>query len=113
GVPAVRPDCPRSWTNAGKLEWNFAADAQGNYPSKVDMHQIGGGFGGHFYFGRNRTSAMYGGKMRVNGTWRPNSPVSGYHESRVAIPDNRAWTMQAAYVINLGDGRPRHRVINQ
>jgi hypothetical protein len=114
GIPSVRPDCPRSWTNTGTFTFDFPADGVGNYPAKVDLHQIGGGFGGHFYFGRTRTAEAYGGKLRVNATWRLNgSGANGWHRIKVALPDHRAWTLQADYVINLGDGRTRHRVINQ
>jgi hypothetical protein len=113
GVPSVRPNCDRPYTNAGKLDWDFAADGNGLYPSKVDFHQIGGGYGGHFYFARTRTANAYGGKLRVGATWRLDSSVSGWHRVRVSIPDHRAWTMQADYTINLGNGQTRHRVINQ
>jgi hypothetical protein len=111
-MPSVRPNCART-SNAGTFGFEFPADASGLYPAKIDLHQIGGGYGGHFYFGHTRTTAAHGGKMRIGATWRLDAAVSGWHRLRVAIPDHRAWTMQADYVINLGDGRLRHRVINQ
>lgn len=113
GTPSVRPDCARTFSNAGSFGFEFAPDGSGNYPSKVDLHQIGGGFSGHFFFGRTRTSAMHGGKLRVNGTWRLTNPISGWYKVKVAVPDHRAFTRQADYVINLGNGVTRHRVIGQ
>lgn len=113
GTPSVRPDCARTFSNAGSFGFEFAPDGSGNYPSKVDLHQIGGGFSGHFFFGRTRTSAMHGGRLRVNGTWRLSNPISGWYKVKVAVPDHRAFTRQADYVINLGNGVTRHRVIGQ
>ncbi|HYN95586.1 MAG TPA: SGNH/GDSL hydrolase family protein, partial [Pilimelia sp.] len=112
-VPSVRAGCPRSWRNAGTFAFGFPADQHGNYPAKVDLHQIGGGFGGHFSFGRTRHVGADDGKLRIAGTWRLAEPASGWHRVRVAIPDHRAWTQQADYVLDLGDGRTRHRVISQ
>jgi hypothetical protein len=112
-VPPVRPDCPRTFSNAGALTWQFAADGSGHYPSKVDLHQIGGGFSGHFFFARTRTSTMQGGKLRISGTWQLTNAINGWYKVRVHTPDHRAFTRQADYVINLGDGRTRHRVIGQ
>jgi hypothetical protein len=47
--------CPgQNWTSQGSFTWNFAADSNGLYSSKIDFDQIGAGFGGHFWFGYAR-----------------------------------------------------------
>jgi GDSL-like Lipase/Acylhydrolase family len=112
-APSVRPNCTPTWTNAGTFTLGFAADAAGNYPSKVDFHQLGGGFNGHLWFAHTRTPAMRGGIQRVTGTWKPNAPIHGWTRIKVHVPDQAAWTRQAKYVINLGDGNSRYRVVNQ
>jgi hypothetical protein len=111
--PSIRPDCPRRWTNAGTFALTFAADSQGNYSSKVDFHQLGAGFGGHLWRAHTRTAGDLGGKMKVTATWRLSQSRTGWHKIKIALPDHGAWTRQADYVINLGNGQTRHRVVNQ
>jgi hypothetical protein len=115
GTPAVRPNCGRPWTNAGTFTFDFAQDGtSGLYPAKIDTHQIGGGFGGHFYFGHSRTSSAEGGKLRVTGTWRLNSSSDKWSRILVHLPDHGAHTQQAAYKIDTGTGSfTRTRYINQ
>jgi hypothetical protein len=103
-VPSIRPGCGHPWTNAGTFDLSFAADSSGLYPSKVDFHQIGGGFGGHFWFAHTRKSDDEGGKMKVTGTWTLNRQMTGWARVMVHMPDHGAQTQQAAYEINLGQG---------
>jgi hypothetical protein len=113
GTPSIRPNCGRPWTNAGTFGLTFAADGAGNYPSKVDFHQLGAGFGGHLWRAHTRTAGDLGGAMKVTATWRLSQSRTGWHKIKIALPDHGAWTRQADYVINLGDGQTRHRVVNQ
>jgi hypothetical protein len=51
--------CPnQNWTPQGSFTWNFAADANGHYSSKIYFDQIGAGFGGHFWFGYAQPAAQ-------------------------------------------------------
>lgn len=113
GVPAVREGCGRPWINAGQFTLNFAADADGHYSSKVDFHQIGGGFGGHMWRAHTRTAEQEGGKLALTGTWRLAQPMHGWTRIQVSVPDHGAWSQQADYHIDLGNGQTRHRVVNQ
>ena len=112
-VPSIRPDCGHPWTNAGEFTLSFAADATGQYPSKVDFHQIGGGFGGHMWRAHSRTASQEGGKLALAGTWSLSQPMYGWTRIQVSVPDHGAWTQQADYRIYLGNGQTRHRVVNQ
>ncbi|WP_132113430.1 NucA/NucB deoxyribonuclease domain-containing protein [Actinocrispum wychmicini] len=111
-APVVRAGCPRTWASQGTFSLDFASDASGHYPAKVDFHQLGAGFGGHFWFAHTRANNQQGDVLRTTGTWRP-GVLNGWTRIMVHIPDIGAWTRQADYVINLGDGRTRHRVVNQ
>lgn len=116
-VPSIRPNCARFWTNAGTFGLTFAPDRSGHYPSKVDLHQFGAGFGGHFYSGFTR-GPNYNpdgaeAKLKVTGTWRLGRALNGWARIKVFVPDTGAWTGQARYDIDLGDGRRRYRVVNQ
>lgn len=113
GTASIRPDCGRPWANAGAFTLNFAADATGHYPSKVDFHQIGGGFGGHMWRASTVQDWTEGGKLKVTGTWTLAQPINGWARIQVSVPDFSAWTRQADYTINLGNGQTRHRVVNQ
>lgn len=103
-VPVVRPSCGRPFTNQGAFTLDFGADASGNYPSKVDFHQLGAGFGGHFYYAHTRVAALRGNSMRVTGTWTLNRTLNQWARVFVHMPDHGAHTQQAQYVVNLGNG---------
>lgn len=112
GTPAIRSNCGRPWTNAGTFGLKFASDENGLYPSKVDFHQLGGGFGGHFYFGFTHKEGDQGGEMKATGTWTIN-PTKSWTRVLVHIPDHAAYTRQANYKIYLpGETSPsKHRAI--
>ncbi|WP_052745007.1 GDSL-type esterase/lipase family protein [Micromonospora sp. HK10] len=113
-VPPIRPGCDKSgWANGGTFTLDFGADAAGNYPSKVDFHQLGGGFGSHFWFAYTHLPGDRADSMKVTATWRPYTAMNGWTRIRVHIPDHGAWTQQARYVIDLGNGLRRFRVVNQ
>lgn len=108
GTPSIRPNCPRTWTNAGSFSLTFPADASGNYPGKVDTHQIGGGFGGHFWFTHTRTS----GPVSFTASWRLSTTRNGPMRVLVALPDHGAHTRQATYVVKTAQG-DRKRIVVQ
>ncbi|PZF98794.1 hypothetical protein C1I93_07930 [Micromonospora endophytica] len=112
GTPSVRPGCGRPWTNAGTFRFSYKADSAGQYPGKIDTHQIGGGFGGHFWFTHTRTAADEGGKLEVNATWKLNASRNGPMAVYVALPDHGAHTKFAKYVIKTARG-DRTRVVRQ
>jgi hypothetical protein len=113
GTPSVRPGCGRPWTNAGTFALSFLADQSGSYPGKVDLHQIGAGFGGHMWRAHTRTAAAEGGKLKVTGTWTSSTSMIGWTRILVSVPDHGAWTRQAKYTIDLGNGQTRYRIVNQ
>jgi hypothetical protein len=79
------------------------------YPGKVDMHQIGGGFGGHFWF--THTLKQAGNEhLKVTGRWNVD-PINAWARVLVHIPDHGAHTRQARYEITLPNGAEKHRVI--
>jgi GDSL-like lipase/acylhydrolase family protein len=112
GTPIVR--CGGSYTTSstGTFSLSFEEDSAmpGTYPGKVDFHQIAGGNGGHFWFAHSRLAP---GKLNVTGTWRPSSSLTGWTRIKVFIPDHGAQTQLADYVVRLGNGETRHRVVSQ
>lgn len=96
--------CPgQNWTSQGSFTWNFAADANGNYSSKIYFDQIGAGFGGHFWFGYAQPAATPTSTV-ITGTWNPPSSVSGWTDVQVAIPSYGANTDGANYQVDPGGG---------
>jgi hypothetical protein len=112
-VPSPRPQCGHPWTGAGTFDLRFAETAVNRYPAKVDFHQIGGGFGGHFWFGHTRTANAEGGSLAVQGTWTLDRPLSQWARVLVHIPDHGAHTQQARYVVDLGNGTTKTRTLLQ
>ncbi|MFE5539412.1 GDSL-type esterase/lipase family protein [Streptomyces sp. NPDC056519] len=112
-VNSVRPGCLRSWVNQGSFGFDFAKDATGHFRSKIDLHQIGGGLGGHLWFGHTRTAADEHGEMAITGTWRLNRPLDSWARVLVHLPAHSAHTQQAVYRIDTGDGKPVERIILQ
>lgn len=118
GQPSARPDpCPSPISSSGTFGFNFADDGSGNYPSKMDLHQLGAGFNSHFFFAHTRAPEFadyfYGGKLNITGTWTLNQSLNQWARVMVHVPDHGAWTQQASYDIALGNGTVKTRSILQ
>lgn len=99
-------------STAGAFEFTFGAGPDGSYPAKVDLHQQGGGFNAHFYFAHMRDRSDLHAK--VTGTWKRGADMSGtWTRVWVHLPDYAAWTQQAAYTIDMGDGTSQTRYLPQ
>lgn len=76
----------------------------------IDFHQIGAGYGGHFYYAhiisRDRPANL------VTGTWKPPAAISGWTRVLVHMPDHGADTAQAEYTIDTGTKKYK-RTVNQ
>jgi hypothetical protein len=129
-VPSSIPaplGCGASWSNnGGTMSWNFGAAGVSptTYPSKIDFHQIGDGYSGHYWFTHTITSDQVSPtvpigttpaqpQLEVTGTWKPPSSVSGWTKIMVSIPNEGAWDPQANYQIHLGNGTTQYRIVNQ
>ena len=113
-------DCGSSGTDAGNFQFTFQPNPAatgpglGPYEAKGDLHQIGGGYSGHFWYAHTRDTAHLGGdrgRMTVNGAWTLDPDVEW---ARVFAhqPDTGAHTQQAHYVIKGVAGDDRHRYVN-
>lgn len=111
-TPSVRPGCSQPTTNQGAFALNFAADSKGLYPSKIDFHQLGAGYGGHFSFAHTRQATAEGGKMKVTGTWTLNKTLNQPARVLVHLPDHGAQTRLAQYDVTTKTG-VRSRVVRQ
>lgn len=97
----------------GTFRFTFT-DWNGTYPGKIDTHQIGGGYGGHFWFSHTRNNAsttdIDGQRLYVTGTWTLNRDLAGWTRVLVHMPDHGAHTRQAAYTIHGTDSTSPVRV---
>ena len=110
---AATRSCTRQ-PNSGSFNLQFGSDAQGRYASKIDFHQIGAGFNGHFWFAHAWRDNPETQKLKVTGTWTLNRPISGWWRVLVHVPDHGAHTQRAKYEINTGPSTQRkERVILQ
>ncbi len=111
-TPIVRTGCTHNFTNAGTFSFTFKPDSASQYPGKMDTHQLGAGFGGHFWFTHTRTAGAEGGKLEVNAAWKLNTTRNGPMRILVALPDIATQTNNARYVVKTANG-DRVRVIKQ
>ncbi|WP_308013501.1 GDSL-type esterase/lipase family protein [Streptomyces beigongshangae] len=113
-------DCGSSGTDTGSFQFTFhpnpaaTGPGLGPYEAKGDLHQIGGGHGGHFWYTHTRDTAHLGGtgaRMTIDGTWTLDRNTEW---TRVFAhqPDTGAHTQQAHYVIKGVAGGDRHRYVN-
>ncbi|MFE7511618.1 SGNH/GDSL hydrolase family protein [Streptomyces sp. NPDC057540] len=107
-------------TSAGSFSFTFADSAgtfpgsNGTYPGKIDLHQIGAGYGDHFFFTHTRKSDTDGNRLYTEGTWKLGKSLDQWVRIMVHVPDHGAHTQQAAYQIDTGSGSfTRKRVLGQ
>ncbi|WP_266925452.1 hypothetical protein [Streptomyces sp. NBC_00201] len=103
-----------NWTSRGTLKFTFGSAQQNGatvYPSKIDFHQLGAGFGGHFWFTHTRVPSFT--DSVVTGTWTPDRSLTGWARIMVHLPDHEANTGQATYHVDLGDGTVVDKTISQ
>ncbi|GLP67580.1 hypothetical protein TUSST3_42020 [Streptomyces sp. TUS-ST3] len=93
----------------GSFQFTFYPDPNatgpglGQYDAKADLHQIGGGYQGHFWYTHARDTDHLGGdggRMTILGDWKLNSAVSGSQAKvYVHIPDTGAQVTNASYQV--------------
>ena len=134
-VPTMTDGCGKSsWTNSGTFGFTFDSDIAGHYEAKGDLHQIGGGFGDHFWYAHTRDSTHLvdalndprdttdisstkdlgvSGDMAVTGRWTLGQSVNAWTRVLVHLPDTGSATQQATYSIHTGDTTTQeNRILN-
>ncbi|WP_256725262.1 hypothetical protein [Streptomyces acidiscabies] len=104
----------RNWVSRGTLTFTFGSAVQNGttvYPSKIDFHQLGAGFGGHFWLTHTRVPTFT--DSVVTGTWTPDRTLKGWARVMVHLPDHQADTPSATYRIDLGDGTVLEKTVSQ
>ncbi|MFJ5590793.1 hypothetical protein ACIQCG_13665 [Streptomyces noursei] len=120
-VVASVPNGTESWSSCGKaastgaFQFTFYPDWDKQYEAKADLHSIGGGHGGHFWYTHTRNEDHLGGdgnRLTIDGEW---TAGKAYDLAAVYayIPDTGAQTRQAKYVISGATGGPHERIVNQ
>ncbi|KOU80755.1 hypothetical protein ADK94_28275 [Streptomyces sp. XY593] len=107
-------DCGRI-SSAGSFQFGFNPGTEGRYQAKADLHQVGGGYGGHFWYTHTRDKAHFGGDggyMTINGTWTLGEKLN-WARVMVHLPDTGAQTRQATYTVQGTDSTSRQRVVLQ
>ncbi|MFI9724358.1 hypothetical protein ACIHFE_32780 [Streptomyces sp. NPDC052396] len=102
----------RVWSSRGSFSWSFPVDDEGHYEAKEDLHQIGGGFGGHYWFSHARQPNNWDNYLTTNGTWMPQLSDHVY-KIQAFIPYLSHTTKSAHYEITTKDGKVRERIVDQ
>ncbi|MHC0431130.1 SGNH/GDSL hydrolase family protein [Streptomyces sp. O3] len=114
------PAGTQTWSTCGTVQSNgtfgfqFYPGTNGEYEAKGDLHQIGGGYDGHFWYAHTRDTERlggYAGRMTVKGTWSLGQSLK-WSRVFVHLPDTGAHTQQAHYKIKGVKGGDRDRYLN-
>jgi hypothetical protein len=114
-APSVHTNttCRKNWADHGTLTWEFGADSSGNYPSKIDFHQLDTGFGGHMWFANTWQDTVANIKHSVTGTWTLDQQINGWARVLVYVPDHAAMDPQAVYEIHNSDSSSPNRSLDE
>ncbi|WP_051805196.1 SGNH/GDSL hydrolase family protein [Streptomyces sp. NRRL F-2747] len=107
-------DCGKA-TSAGTFRFGFSPSRDNTYQAKADLHQVGGGYGGHYWYAHTRDDAHLGGAngaMNIDGTWTLDQNLD-WARVLVHLPDTGAQTRQAAYTVNNTDSKSDTRIVEQ
>ncbi|MBN0048417.1 hypothetical protein JS756_30810 [Streptomyces actuosus] len=121
-VVASVPNGTPTWSDCGAIKsdgtfrFTFYPDSDGRFEAKADLHQIGGGYGGHFWYTHTRNQDHLGGTtsgaMTVRGSWIPNGTFD-LAKVYVHVPDTGAQTKQAHYTVSGVAGGAREVMVDQ
>lgn len=111
-VGPVTPKCSRVNT-VGSFEFDFGSKINNYEAAKIDLHQLGGGFNGHFWFSHLRDPQTNIVAPIMTGRWNLGSSLNQWGRVWVHMPDHGAWSQNAQYKVNLGDGSSETRSLLQ
>ncbi|MFI1762516.1 SGNH/GDSL hydrolase family protein [Streptomyces sp. NPDC020800] len=120
-VVASVPDGTPTWNDCGPVKsagtfgFHFNADSDGRYEGKEDLHQVGGGYGGHFWYAHTRNTDHLGGdtgRMTITGTWSLGQNLT-WARVLVHLPDTGAQTRLADYQVLNSDSKSADRYVQQ
>jgi hypothetical protein len=104
--PISNPDCGRV-PSAGTFDLTYGSAA-----AKIDLHQVGGGYGAHFWWSETKQSGTPADNpLRITGTWTLNRKLTAPAKVYVHLPDHLA-DASVTYDIDTAWG-VEHRTIHQ
>ncbi|KAA2251426.1 hypothetical protein F0L68_37065 [Solihabitans fulvus] len=102
-TPVRDNNCARPIAS-GSFDLAFGTDSAGREASKIDLHQIGGGLGAHFWMSHTRSDGDLAQKLKVAGTWTLGKKLQGRSTVSVFIPGRTGRTTAAHYEITTATG---------
>jgi hypothetical protein len=112
GTPATR--CGSATRTDGTFSLYFAGIvARNEWSSKIDFHQLGGGYGGHYWFTHAGEGLHSGGEFFLQATWKPPAGLLGLTDVYVFLPEDKSRVENAVYQVYTGDRRERDIQVDQ
>jgi hypothetical protein len=110
GTPTTR--CGTTAGTVGSFSLGFAGRLP-DYNSKIDFHQLGGGFAGHYWFTHAGEGLHAGSEFFVQATWRAPATMRGPTDIWIYLPEDKSRVTNASYYVHTGDGREREIRVDQ
>ncbi|NDU72089.1 hypothetical protein GWI34_05540 [Actinomadura sp. DSM 109109] len=99
-TPIHRPGCAPPTASSGSFSFDYGSES-----AKIDLHQLGAGYGSHFWFAHGRDASSDYDRLRVTGTWQLNTQLSKpVGRVFVHIPDHGAQVPAATYEVLTARG---------
>jgi hypothetical protein len=103
-TPSVSdPNCGRL-PNSGSFDFAYGTDSHGVQISKIDLHQMGAGYGAHLWFSHTNGMDALGSALTLTGNWTLNHEIDGPAKILVHIPDTGAEVHTAQYRVDTVSG---------
>ncbi|SDM92558.1 hypothetical protein SAMN04488074_12961 [Lentzea albidocapillata subsp. violacea] len=96
--PVSNPSCPIKANMAGaSFSLDFGGKNGNDASGRIDLHQTGGGYGAHFWYGHTRSDNAEGRALAINATWKFGR-IDGLATVKAHIPDHLANAVVDYYV---------------
>jgi hypothetical protein len=109
GTKSIRVPTCNIHANSDTFDFTFANDETGQENSKIDLHQVGGGYGAHYWFTHSAIDSPAQRRLEIKGTWTFAPIVDGLarvlvHRPSHTGPGGTVGGGAATYTVDTANG---------